>query len=147
MKKLFFVFVGVFFVALGVHAQLIDVIGSSYIGSQVDSNTLKQINKSFKQLNYNDILNKLNLLISDIRMTSMGNYSGLKKENYQHHLDSIDWMIGDLNGNRFYIELYNVDKSSCNKLIDAITDALVVRVNSSPNKDCAETNSIRFVFE
>ena len=92
------------------------------------------------------LIQQIQTLIKDIRTISMGNYENLKKEYFNYNFGSFDWDIGSVNGDQFFIELKNIDKTKCNKLIDAFMDAITVKVNSTVKKDCDNLNNIRFIF-
>ena len=92
------------------------------------------------------LIQQIQTLIKDIRTISMGNYENLKKEYFNYNFGSFDWDVGSVNGDQFFIELKNIDKSKCNKLIDAFFDAITIKVNSTVKKDCDNLNNIRFIF-
>ena len=97
-------------------------------------------------LSDSSLIQQIQTLIEDIRKISMGNYENLKKEYFNYNFGSFDWDIGSVNGDQFFIELKNIDKSKCNKLMDAFIDAITIKVNSTVKKDCDNLNNIRFIF-
>lgn len=97
-------------------------------------------------LTENGLIQQIQTLIKEIRNSSMGNYENLKKEYFNYNFGSFDWDVGAINGDQFFIELKNVDKVQCNKLINAIIEAITVKVNSSVKKDCDNLNNIQFIF-
>lgn len=143
MRLLFFILGGggLFFI-------LINMFTSSFVTvnqSKSVSETVKIAQKTI--LNDVALITQLQLLIHDIRVLSMGNYGNLKKENFKYDFGSFDWNIGAINDNQFFIELKNVDKTSCDKLVNAIPEAVTVKINSFVKKDCDDLNSIQFIFE
>ncbi|MBO7244077.1 MAG: hypothetical protein J6V53_02180 [Alphaproteobacteria bacterium] len=97
-------------------------------------------------LSDSSLISQLHTLIKEIRTHSMGNYADLKKEYFNYNFGSFDWDIGGINGDQFFIELKNIDKTKCERLIDAFMDAITVKVNSTVKKDCDNLNKIRFIF-
>lgn len=132
--------------SLSVHAQLLDMMAGSVVQGQVAAQSAKGIKSALNMVQHNNLVAQLNLLIADIRTGTMGNYANLKKENFKYDFGSLDWDIGSINSDQFYIELKNLDKSSCNKLINTIHDAVTVKVNSFMKKDCDDLNNIQFIF-
>ena len=92
------------------------------------------------------LIEQIQTLIKEIRESSTGNYENLKKEYFNYNFGAFDWNVGSINGDQFFIELKNVDKSKCNKLIDAFLDAITIKVNSMVTKDCENLNNIQFIF-
>lgn len=131
---------------LSVHAQLLDMIAGSAVNSQVSSESAKSFKSALNIVHNNNLVAQLNLLIADIRTSMMGNYSNLKKENFKYDFGSFDWNIGSINDDQFFIELKNVDKARCDKLVNAIQEAVTVKINSFVKKDCEHLNSIQFIF-
>lgn len=92
------------------------------------------------------LIHQIQTLINDIRTFSMGNYENLKKESFNYNFGTFDWNIGPVDGKQFFIELKNIDKNKCNKLVNAFMDAITVKVNSTMKKDCDNLNNIMFIF-
>lgn len=129
-----------------VHAQLLDMISGTAVQGQIAAQSANSIKTAMTAIQHNDLISRLNLLITEIRTSTMGNYSNLRKENFQYDFGSFDWNIGSINDNQFYIEIKNIDRLSCNKLVSAINEAVTVKINSFIKKDCDDLNSIQFIF-
>ncbi len=128
------------------------VLMNMFTTSSVTVNQSKNVSETVKIaqktiLNDVALITQLQLLVHDIRVLSMGNYGNLKKENFKYDFGTFDWNIGGINDNQFFIELKNVDKTSCDKLVNAISEAVTVKINSFVKKDCDDLNSIQFIFE
>ena len=113
-----------------------------------ENTNVSQMVKFAKKSTVNDVslIAQLQLLVHDIRMLSMGNYMNLKKEDFKYDFGIFDWNIGGVNNDQFFIELKNVDKDRCDMLINAIPEAVTVKINSFVKKDCEDLNSIQFIF-
>ena len=113
-----------------------------------ENTNVSQTVKFAKKSTVNDVslIAQLQLLVHDIRMLSMGNYMNLKKEDFKYDFGIFDWNIGGVNNDQFFIELKNVDKDRCDMLINAIPEAVTVKINSFVKKDCEDLNSIQFIF-
>ena len=81
----------------------------------------------------------------------MGNYSSLSKSDFNSTktFGNLDWDIGSVNSNYFYIELKNVDAASCNRFINSIADSISLEVNGFTSQDieCSNNSDIRWVFD
>lgn len=126
---------------------LINSINSVKETAEQNAN-VSQMVKFAKKSTVNDVslIAQLQLLVHDIRMLSMGNYMNLKKEDFKYDFGIFDWNIGGVNNDQFFIELKNVDKDRCDMLINAIPEAVTVKINSFVKKDCEDLNSIQFIF-
>ena len=121
-------------------------IGVKDTGKEI-SNVAKVVNVAKKTVVSDvSLIAQLQLLVHDIRMLSMGNYMNLKKEDFKYDFGIFDWNIGGVNNDQFFIELKNVDKDRCDMLINAIPEAVTVKINSFFKKDCDDLNSIQFIF-
>ena len=142
MKLLVFLLGGV-----GLFFLLMSSMGSVKEATQQTQNVSQTV-KFAKKTVVSDVslIAQLQLLVHDIRMLSMGNYMNLKKEDFKYDFGIFDWNIGGVNNDQFFIELKNVDKDRCDMLINAIPEAVTVKINSFVKKDCDDLNSIQFIF-
>ena len=146
MKKITVLFLMSCCFSFNVSAQLIDVIAGSAIQGQVAAQSVAGTKKGLNMIQQNKLLAQLNLLITEIRTSSFGKYSNLNKQNFNYNFGSFDWDIGAINDDQFFIELKNIDKSSCNYLLNAVSEAVTVKINSFIKKDCDDLNSIQCIF-
>ncbi len=142
MKLLVFLLGGV-----GLFFLLMSSMGSVKEAAQQTQNVSQTV-KFAKKTVVSDVslIAQLQLLVHDIRMLSMGNYMNLKKEDFKYDFGIFDWNIGGINNDQFFIELKNVDKDRCDMLVNAIPEAVTVKINSFVKKDCDDLNSIQFIF-
>ena len=142
MKLLVFLLGGV-----GLFFLLMSSMGSVKEATQQTQNVSQTV-KFAKKTVVSDVslIAQLQLLVHDIRMLSMGNYMNLKKEDFKYDFGIFDWNIGGINNDQFFIELKNVDKDRCDMLVNAIPEAVTVKINSFVKKDCDDLNSIQFIF-
>ncbi len=132
------------FMGAYVSAQMIDTMSAIAVDGAITAKGMKDISSGLNMVQQNEIVNRINLLALDIK--TKGNYSGISKNQFAYDFGKYDWNIGSINDNQFYIELKNVDKSSCNKFVKAIKDAVIIKVNSLNKKDCVDKNNIQFIF-
>ncbi len=132
------------FMGAYVSAQMLDTMGTIAIDGAVTAKGVRDISKGLNLVQQNEIINRINLLAMDIKTS--GNYNGLTKQRFAYDFGQYDWNVGAINDTQFYIELKNVDKSSCNKFVKAIKEAVIIKVNSVTKKDCDDKNNIQFIF-
>lgn len=147
MKRLKILLIGICFIGLSASAQMIDALSAAALQGQMAVQGASGTKMAMDTIKQNNMLAQLNLLIMDIKTHSVGNYQNLRKDNFKYDFGPFDWNIGSINENQFFIELKNVDKSTCNKFINAVRDASFVKINSIKKKDCDEKNDIQFVFD
>ena len=146
-KKIFCVLTLGCLFTFSVKAQLIDMIAGVGVQGQIAAQSSAGIKTALNAIQQNNLINQLNLLIMDIRTRRMGNYQNLDKSHFNHNLNGVDWNIGAVDNNQFFVELKNIDKSSCNRLVNAFNDVITVKINSFVKKDCDNLNSIQLIFE
>lgn len=147
MKKTTLFLLGFCLIGLPVQAQLLDTLSATALQGQLAGESARGTKMAMNQIQQNNMIAQLNLLIMDIKTHGMGNYQNLRKDNFNYDFGPFDWNIGSINENQFFIELKNVDKSTCNKFLNAIKEASFVKINSIRKKDCDEKNDIQFVFD
>lgn len=147
MKKLSLLVLSLLLMGTTAQAQLIDALSAAAIQGQMSAQGASGIKGAMNAIQQNNMLAQLNLLIMDIKTHSLGNYQNLNKDNFKYDFGPFDWNIGSINENQFFIELKNVDKTNCNKLVNAVSNASFVKINSIRKKDCDEKNDIQFVFD
>ena len=82
VKKKIALFVGIgCLFTLSVKAQLVDMIAGSAIQGQIAAQSASGLKTAMNAVQQNKLISQLNLLIADIRMRTMGNYSNLNHHN------------------------------------------------------------------
>ncbi len=147
MYKINFLILAISLICIPAVAQMVDVLGGSVVQGQLTRESAQGVKTAMNYIEQNKLISQLNMLIMDIKTHSVGGYQNLHKSNFQYDFGPFDWNIGVINDTQFFIELKNVDKASCNRLVNAIHEAAFIKVNSLKKKDCDEKNNIQFVFD
>lgn len=141
-----FVLIAILLCSFSAQAQFMDMLAGTALQGQMAVQGASGYKRGMDMIQQNNILSQLNLLIMDIRTRGAANYKNLNKANFPYNFGPFDWNIGSFNETQFFIELKNVDKSSCNRFVDMVTEASFVKVNSKTGKDCEDQNNIQFIF-
>ncbi len=149
MKNGLFFGVGVLgiFITNVAAAQIIDVMSNIALQGQMAAQGAGQVKTALGMLKQNEIINQINLMVADIKMNPTGQYNHLNKNQYQYNLSPLDWNIGPHGSNQFFVELKNVDLSSCSKFINSFSNAQFILVNGIQTRKCNTSNAIKFIFD
>lgn len=145
MIKLFF-FIFVFFVTGYGNAQMIDVLSNMAIQGQMTGQAVGQINTAFSMVQQNQIVNQMNMIVMNAKMNS--NYIHLNKRQFSDiNLSGIDWNIGPYSTKSFFIDVRNIDKNLCHKLLQSFNYSKKVYINGIETKSCSVKNNVKFIFD
>jgi len=111
MKKILLSLVTVIF-PLTVNAQMTDTLGALAIDGMLDSEAYKGIGQMQNALGKVNFQQDLSDLITETQIASLNGY--FDKSNLRFNgLKGIDWDVVSVTGGQYYIELKNLDYSSC----------------------------------
>lgn len=137
--------------SFSVSAQMLDLIGSGAIGGAMTKGSVASVNQGMKMLKYTQLTQSLIQNAHMIRIHHMGQYNkvgqvdisegSLKRYNATAGVADIP--------NHFFIEIYQVEKDLCKRLVDGSVGAKRVEVNNAGNNigACSEKSKIKFTFE
>lgn len=128
-------------------AQLIDVMSNLAIQGQMAGQSAGQTKTALSMFRQNEIINQMNLMIADIQSRMNKNYTYLSRQQILFPLRNIDWDIGPVGTNQFFIELQNIDKSSCNRFVMSFLNAEEITINGFLTRTCEDVNDIKFIFD
>lgn len=133
------------------HAQLIDTIGAMGLSGQMATQGAKSAAGGMNALKQTQVLQNLNLVVMNIKMSHMGGYAGVNKSSagVQNPFGGLDWMIGSDTPSTFYVELNAVPAALCEKLTAPGLGTQKVLVNGLDSKstNCSSTSKIKLIYE
>lgn len=142
---------GICLVSLGVNAQLLDTIAAGSIGAAGATQGVKSVKQGLSMMQQNQIIQNLNRMIMDIKISSPSGYQGLNKNEFQGSppFGSLDWNVGSVGNDKFFIEIKGLDSSSCRRLADVVRDYITIEINGSVGKNnaCSDNSKIKWIFE
>ncbi|MBR4932401.1 MAG: hypothetical protein IKZ02_05175 [Alphaproteobacteria bacterium] len=142
----FIFFIFTFFVIGVGNAQMIDVLSNMAIQGQMTGQSAGQISTAFSMIQQNQIVNQMSMIIMNAKMNS--NYTSLNKKHFSDiNLSQIDWNIGPYSTTSFFIELKNIDKNLCLKLLQSFNYSKKVYINGIETKSCSVKNNVKFIFD
>lgn len=145
MIKLFFVIIVFSIIGQG-NAQMVDILSNMAIQGQMTGQSIGQMNTAFSMIQQNQIVNQMNMIVMNAKMNSK--YTYLNKQQFSDvNLSGVDWNIGPYNTSNFFIELNNIDKSFCLKLLQSFNYSKKVYINGIETKSCSVKNTIKFIFD
>ncbi len=147
MRNGLFLSVGIFVLShLSVaSAQMIDMMSNMAIQGQLTAQGTKNVQTALGMFKQNEIMNQMNLIIADIQMRPNG-YAGLNKSQMNFNIPSVEWNVGSNGNNQFFIELKNIDLSSCSRFTNAFSNAQSIIINNTVGAQCTTNNTIKFIF-
>lgn len=128
-------------------AQLVDVMSNLAIQGQMSAQSAGQAKTALSMMQQNELMNKMNMMIVDIQTSRFGRYTGLSRASTQINLAPLDWNIGSVQSNAFFIELKNLDQSTCYRFTNAFSNAKSIFINNRESTACEQTNTVKFIFD
>lgn len=151
MKKIFIICCVMMGLACGAEAQLLDTIAAGGVGAAGTQASVKSVRQGLSMMQQNKIIQNLNMMIMDIKMNSLRGYEGLSKNDYQGStpFGRLDWDIGSVGNEAFFIEIRGMDAGTCRRLLDSVRDYQSVTLNNKDLKNtaCSDNNKIKWIFE
>ncbi len=141
MKKLLFLVC--LFSSFSAFGQMVDLLSNIAIQGQMNAQSAKQLKTGFTMIQQNELINKINLLITDA--STIPNKKNLTKSQFSYNLNPLEWNIQGIDNKSFSLNFQNIDKQFCLKLIQSLSYQSVF-VNQQQNKACKDKNSLKFIF-
>ena len=144
MKKQIFALMVVMF-AQNATAQMSDALGTLAIDGVITQGgvqALGQANSAMSRLRFQQDLASL---ITSIQLNYAGNYDGLSKESIHFQgLKGVEWDVGSVSFNRFYIKLQGLDGPSCLLTKGNQWQAVQVDINNGSDCDLAQNTVVMY---
>ena len=128
-------------------AQLIDVMSNLAIQGQMNAKSAGQTGKALNMLRQNDVINQMNLMVVDIQTRMNRSYSQLSRNQVLFELPGVSWNVGPEGNKHFFVELQQIDKSSCQRFVSSFPNAKEIRINGVSSSVCVDINTIKFIFD
>lgn len=127
-------------------AQMTDLLGSLAIQGTMTQQSAQSVNAGISSLNRTQILQDLQQSAMEIKTRYFGNYTKVNKNSVMGHpFPKIDWTAGSVGSSKFFIQLNQIDNSTCNYLNSGNSGALEVQINGSGT--CSDKNTMKFIFD
>jgi hypothetical protein len=144
MKKIFLV-VSFAMLSFSAHAQMADTLGALAVQGELSTEGYKAVNQGQRALNRLQFQQDLAALIADIRMTHMGNYAGISKENVMASIRGADWDVADDGTGGFVISVNGLDGATC--LACNAPDLGAKKVEINGGGKCGAVNNVKMYFD
>lgn len=146
MKKILII-VCLFFTT-SVRAQMVDLLSGLSVQGVLTQQSTQSASRGLSQLQKTQILSGLNQASMEIKTRYLGNYNRVSNNSVSgHYFNGINYQIGSSGSSEFFIQLNQIDESTCSYLISMMRDAEKIFVNGHQNKTCQKNNSIKFIFK
>ncbi len=142
--------VGLLFVSISTQAQMLDSLSGLAVQGALTGQSASSAAQGLSLLKQTQILQDLNQVAMEIKMTYMNGYQGVSKASVLGQpFQGLSWSIGSDTARQFYIELSDLDQATCRYLATRMTSAQKVQINTNGSSadQCQQTNTIRFVFD
>lgn len=128
-------------------AQMADTLGALAIQGELSTEGYKAVNQGQQALNRMQFQQDLAMLVNDIRITYMGNYSGISKENIMSQgIRGVDWDVNDDGSTGFIISVNGLDGATCFTCTSPNFGAKKVEINGGGNCNSAN-NNVKMYFD
>lgn len=128
-------------------AQLIDVMSNLAVQGQVNLQSTSQTKKALSMLRQNDVINQMNMMVVDIQTRMNHSYAGLSRNQVMFNLPDVSWNVGPVGTKQFFVELQQIDQSSCHQFVSSFPNAKEIWINGVLAASCVDTNTIKFIFD
>lgn len=128
-------------------AQMADTLGALAIQGELSTEGYKAVNQGQQALSRMQFQQDLAMLVNDIRITYMGNYSGISKENIMSQgIRGVDWNVSDDGSTGFVISVNGLDGATCFTCTGPNFGAKKVEINGGGNCNSAN-NNVKMYFD
>ena len=144
MKKIILVF-AMLLCGFSANAQMADTLGALAIDGELSTEGYKAVNQGQRALGRMQFQQDMATLVSDIRITYMGNYSGISKESVMSQgIRGFEWNVSDDGAAGFVVSVSGLDGATC--FTCKGFGAKKVEINGGG--DCNATgNSVKLYFD
>ena len=145
MKKV--LFIGILSLSISAMAQMTDLMGTMAIQGLLTNQGAQSAAQGLSSARKLQILQDIQQTVIDIQSTHFIDYTGVNKNLITGHpFRGMDWSVGSENSSSFYIQLNQLDKSTCQYLTGQGTGAKTIYINGNKNQICETVNNMKFVF-
>lgn len=148
MKKLLF-FLCILF-SLQTSAQMVDLMGGLAVQGAITNQATQSASQGISATKRLRILQDIQDIAMQIKTNYFGTYTYVNKTFIQGNpLQDLNWTLGSVSDNLFYIQLNQIDNQLCRYLVMqnvSARDTLVNDGKADPSS-CSEKNAIRFIFD
>ncbi len=150
MKPFYVMSALVVFLSVSATAQMLDTLSGLAVQGALANQSVSSVAQGLSRLKQTQILQDLNRVALEIKISYMNGYTGLNAASVSGRpFEDISWSVGPEAPDRFYIQLSDLDQSSCRYFVSNMTSAREIQVNGSvvPTGSCGSLNTIRFIFD
>ena len=147
IKKLLFLNVLLYF--LPIHAQMVDLIGSLGVQGALTNQSSQSVAQGMFAVKRLKVLQDIQDIAMQVKTEYVGYYHSVNKNTiYGNQLSGLNWDLGSIGDNLFYIQLNQIDNQICSYLIHQNISAQSILVNGQSNTlSCIENNTIKYIFD
>lgn len=126
------------------NAQMTDTLGALAIDGMLDREAYQQVEQMQKALDKANFQQDLSELITETQISALNGYFDKSNLNFTG-LKNVEWDVASVATGQYYIELKNVDYSSCFQIKNGQWGAHHIDINDGA--DCsAEYNNVKLYF-
>ncbi len=140
----------VLLISTSVAAQLTDTLSGLAIQGALTSQSTRSVAQGLSMLKRNRIMQDLTQTAMEIRISHPNGYMNVNTTSVGGQpFEGLDWQVGPTGTSQFYIQLSDIDMSSCRYLVSGTTAAKEVYVNGTVGtaEKCSQNNMLRFIFD
>jgi len=128
-------------------AQMADTLGALAVQGEISTDGYKAISQGQQALSRMQFQQDLAMLVNDIRINYMGNYSGISKDNVMSQgIRGVDWNVSDDGSMGFVISVNGLDGATCFICTSPNFSAKKVDINGGGSCNAAG-NSVKMYFD
>ena len=126
-------------------AQMNEMIGVLGVDAAITNNAYRNVGQMQNALSRMQLQQDVTLLVNEVQSTFMHNYLDIDVSLLGFRgFRGVEWDVVPVSSSEFYVELQNVDKSSCFIIKSNPWNANRVEINDGT--DCSSNNSVKLYF-
>lgn len=130
-----------------VSAQMVDIMSNLAIQGTLTQQSAGAVNSGLSRAKQTQILNDISQTVMEVKMARPNDYyTGISKNSLMTSpFSGLNWNLGSETQNTFFIQLNQLDKSTCSYLTGRSLGAERMLVNGQPGS-CRDQNNLKLIF-
>ena len=148
MKKIIFLLY--ILCSLSVSAQMVDLMGGLAVQGAIAGQSTQSAIQGLSAAQRLKVLQDIQDIVMQVKTNYFGTYTFINKNIIQGNpLNGMNWIIGSVSDDLFYIQLNQIDNQTCRYLITQNVSAKDTLLNNKKANSslCSDQNIIRFIFD
>lgn len=146
----YFILIYVSLMAFNASAQMIELLGNIGVQGAMTQQGTQAVSAGISALKNTQLLSAIQQTAMEIKASHLYGYQNVNKNSIINdgRFQNVQWNVGPVEKNQFYIELYGLNEGNCRYLMRSVHSARSIDVNGQgrEEKACSSKSKIKFTF-